>query len=189
MFSFTKDYMACVAHASLFTYQRDERVMDANDALFGVWQFTQKHPFKTMFWKFLGVQKPHIIKQAIEDAYDTMKKIPQHSRLRFQLDALFQERFLALKKQGIKKFTFLTLLYVAIDVLSDEITLLFEEHNISLGDMKKKLEKVIFMLDKVELSPIEFFTMLYQMMNSMGLQADQMDMFMDIGQIQDMKDA
>ena len=172
-----------------FTYQRDERVMDANDALFGVRQFTQKHPFKTMFWKFLGVEKPQIIKQIVGEIYDSIKKIPQHSRLKFQLDALFQERFLALKKKGIKKFTFLTLLYVAVDALSDEVMFALEEHNISLGEMKKKLEKIIFMLDKVELSPIEFFGMLHQMMHSMWLKADQMEMFMDISQIQDIKDA
>jgi hypothetical protein len=189
MFAFTKDYIACIAHASLFTYQRDERVMDANDALFGVWQFTQKKPFKTMFWKFLGIQKHQIMKEIMTEMYTSLKKIPEHSRLKFQLDGSFQERFLALKKQGVKKFTFLVLLYAALDSLSDELVVTLHEQGISLPEVKTKLEKIIMMLDKVDLSPIEFFTMLHQMMHSMGLQADQMDMFMDIGQLQDMKDA
>ena len=33
LFSFTKDYMECVAQAGLFAYQRDERIMDPTDVL------------------------------------------------------------------------------------------------------------------------------------------------------------
>ena len=53
IFSFTKDYMESIAQASLFAYQRDERAIEASDILFGIWKYTQKHPFKDFFWKFL----------------------------------------------------------------------------------------------------------------------------------------
>ncbi len=99
MFSFTKDYMNCIAQASMFTYQRNERVMDAFDALFGVRQFTKKHPFHDVFWKFVGVEEASRIQYALDDMYSSLKKIPKHSRLQFKLDAHFQERFLSLKKK------------------------------------------------------------------------------------------
>lgn len=180
--------MNCIAQASLYTYQRDERVMDANDVLFGAWHFTQRQEFKNLFWKFLGVKNTKHIQEAITFMYPEIKKIPQHSRLKFQLDARFQERFLALKKKWVKKFSFLALVYVSLGALSEDLEIYLKEAKVDVHMMKKKLEKIIFMLDTIDLSPLDFFTMLSQMMKTMWLNIEQMDMFMDIDQVKWMKD-
>jgi hypothetical protein len=67
----------------------------------------------------------------------------------------------------VKKFTFLTLLYVALDALSDDLDDYLAAAHIDTKRMQEKLEKIIFMLDKIDLSPVEFFGMLTQMMKTM----------------------
>ena len=188
MFTFTKDYMACIAQAGLFTYQRDERTMDSSDVLFGVRQYTQQQDFKDFFWKFIWRKQPKLIHTAIHDMYGTMKKIPKNSRLQFQLEGLFQQQFLSLKKNGVKKFNFLVLLAVTLEHLPEDLEFYFAGQGISVDKVKEKLTKLIKMLDKVDLSPTDFFSMLYSMMKSMWLKTEQMEMFMDVSQIQQIKD-
>ena len=95
MFRFSEDYMESIAQAGFFTYQHGERVMDSTDVLLGVWQFTKKHKFFNLFWKFLGWQNPSILREVIKEIYgDHLKSLPKHSRIQFSIDGLFQEQFL-----------------------------------------------------------------------------------------------
>lgn len=141
--------------------------MGSSDVLFGVWKYTQKYEFKTFFWKFIGWKNPEIVHAAVHDIYGKLQPIPKHSRLQFQLEGLFQQQFLTMKKKGMKKFNFLALLSVALAHLSDDLVMHFQSQGIDVRKSQKKLEKLATMLDKVELSPVEFFDMLHNIMKSM----------------------
>ena len=114
-FNFTKDYLDCVAMAGLFSYQRGEKVVVADDILLGVYKYTKKHPFSFLFWKLLGFKDDKILQWYIEETYQTLKKIPPQSRIKFQIDSAIQEQFLNLKKQGVEKLNFLALLYISFE--------------------------------------------------------------------------
>ena len=168
MFRFSEDYMESIAQASFFTYQHDERVMDSTDVLLGVWQFTKKHKFFNLFWKFLGWQNPSILRKVIHDIYgENLQALPKQSRIQFSIDGLFQEQFLAWKKRGLKQYTSLVLLHTALSHLPEDLELYLLHEKVDLELSKKKLEKLIMMLDKVQIPLVEFFTVLHHMMMSM----------------------
>lgn len=188
MFAFTKDYMEAIAQAWFFTYQHGEHVMDSTDILLGTWQFTKKHTFFNLFWKFLWWKNPSILRKVIDEMYgDELKQLPKQSRIKFTIDGFFHEQFLKWRKKWLKKYSFLVLLHTTLNNLSEELEVYLLHEKIDLEKSKKKLEKIILMLDQVDLSVVEFFNVLHHMMMSMWLKVEQMDMFVDIAQIKQMK--
>ncbi len=182
-FSFTKDYLDCVAQAGLFSYQRGEKLIVADDILLGIYRFTKKHPFAFLFWKLFGFKDDKMLQWYIEETYQTLKKIPAQSRIKFQLDASIQEQFLTLKKQGIEKLNLLALLYIALHDLSPEMEVYLIEQGVDLTATKKTLLKVMTITAKVDLSPVEFFAMVNNMVHNLGLDVQQMEMFIDMGKM------
>jgi len=179
-FSFTKDYLDCVAQAGLFSYQRGEKLIVADDILLGVYKYTKKHPFAFLFRKLFGFKDDKMLQWYIEETYQTLKKIPAQSRIKFQLDASIQEQFLTLKKQGIEKLNLLALFYIALHDLSPEMEGYLIEQGVDLAATKKTLLKVMTITAKVDLSPVEFFAMMNNMVHNLGLDVQQMEMFIDM---------
>gem|GEM_PF-5506750 len=50
--------------------------------------------------------------------------------------------------------------------------------------LKERLEKIIATLDSIKMSPNDFFKMVDTMVNSLGLDLEQMEMFFDVDNVQ-----
>jgi hypothetical protein len=84
------------------------------------------------------------------------------------------------QREGIKKLNFLALLYGAIDTMSPELKGFFEGKKIDIALVKNKLLKVITITNAVDMTPVNFFSTLEEMLQKLGLDLDQMDMFIDM---------
>lgn len=188
IFSFTKDYMECIAQAWLFTYQRDDRTIEDTDVLFGVWRYTKKQSFNDFFRKFLGWKKPQLIDAMLKEMYPKIQAVPKNSRLQFHLTAWFQKTFLEFKKQWVNELNFLVLLLTAFEQFNDDLIAYFKSYDIDILAQAKKLRDITKVLYTVSISPVEFFTMLDNIMQHMWLNIEQMEMFMDASQIKQFKD-
>jgi hypothetical protein len=67
--------------------------------------------------------------------------------------------------------------------MSPELKGFFEEKKIDVAMVKNKLLKVITITNAVDMTPVNFFSTLEEMLQKLGLDLDQMDMFIDMGTI------
>jgi len=85
----------------------------------------------------------------------------------FQLSSLFDQHFALFQREGIKKLNFLALLYGAIDTMSPQLKAFFEERKIDISLVKNKLLKVVTITNAVDMSPINFFSTLEEMLQKL----------------------
>lgn len=181
-FVFTKDYMESLAYAGYFTLKHDSKEINSDDVVLGVYLYTKKTPIHKLFWKFCGFRDHASLDQYISSHYELLDGVTKISET-FQLASWFDEHFALFQREWIKKLNFLALLYGAIDSMSDALQLFFQEKKIDLALVKNKLLKVVTITNAVDMSPVTFFTTLEEMLQKLGLDLDQMDMFIDMGTI------
>lgn len=181
-FVFTKDYMESLAYAWFFTLKHESKEITSDDVILGIYLYTKKSPIYKLFWKFCGFQDHTALDTYITNHYQIQDGITKISET-FQLSSLFDQHFAFFQREGIKKLNFLALLYGAIDTMSDSLKLFFEERKVDVALVKNKLMKVVTITDAVDMSPLNFFTTLEEMLQKLWLDLDQMDMFIDMGTI------
>jgi ATP-dependent Clp protease ATP-binding subunit ClpC len=178
-FVFTKDYMESLAYAWFFTLKHESKEISSDDLVLGVYLYTKKSSIHKLFWKFCGFQNHLALDTYISHHYQIDDGVTKISET-FQLSSLFDQHFALFQREGIKKLNFLALLYGAIDTMSDELKTFFEEHKIEIALVKNKLLKVITITNAVDMSPINFFSTLEEMLQKLWLDLEQMDMFIDM---------
>lgn len=183
MYQFTKDYLDCIAQAWLYTAKHNNSVIHADDVLLGVYQFTRSHDFHAIFWQFFGWKTPTIIESYGKKHYGVNKPNIDDKKLKLKLSGFLKEQFDGFKKDGISTLNFLVLFYSAVDTISDEMAEFFEEQWVDLDKAQEKIMKVIKLIDTIDIEPIEFFNTLYSMVDTLNLDIEQMDMFIDMGTI------
>jgi ATP-dependent Clp protease ATP-binding subunit ClpC len=179
-FIFTKDYLDSIAQAGLFTYQADQQVIQADDVVMWVYMYSKNYIFFNLFWSFLWCKNPELLQEYINLTFKTIKKVPVRARMKFQLTWLFKDKFQYYRKQGVSKVNFLTLLLIALEGISPQLVHFLQQHNVEVAYMKEKLKKILEMTYKADLSPIDFFKMLDNMVKQLGLDVNQVDMFVDM---------
>lgn len=179
-FTFTKDYLDSIAQAGLFTYQADQQIIQADDVVLGVYMYSKNFIFFNLFWTFLWCKQPELLQEYINFTFKTIKKVPIRARMKFQLTGLFKDKFQYYRKQGVSKVNFLTLLLIALDGISPQLVHFLKQHDVEVEYMKEKLKKILEMTYKADLSPIDFFKMLDNMVKQLGLDVNQVDMFVDM---------
>lgn len=98
-FTFTKDYLDCIAQAGLFTHQHDAKVIQADDVILGIYKYTARLPFCDLFRKFFGVKDHLVFKKYISRMRLSAKK--PEEKLTLQLASFFHDQFTFLKEEGI----------------------------------------------------------------------------------------
>ncbi len=182
-YTFTKDYLDCIAQAWLFTFKHDEQQIQADDVFLWVWKYTIKKWFSDVFWNLLWIQWwSKIVKDFIETHYEEWNQ-PKLGKHTFHLDPIFQEYFKVYSDKWIEKLHFLILFIASLDNLSVDISDYLENNNIDLAKIRERVEKIIDTIDQIEMSPTDFFTMVSNMVSSLWLSIDQMDMFFDVNQM------
>lgn len=181
-FVFTKDYLESLAYAWFFTLKHDGKQISADDVVLGIYLFTKKHPIHEIFWKFCWFRDISLLDRYISSTYE-LKDGMTTIRETFQLSAFFEEHFQFFQREWVKKLNFLALLYGALDNMSAWLTLMFDEQKIDRAYIKQKLLKIITITAQVDLTPIAFFKTLQEMLEKLGLDLEQMDMFVDMGTI------
>jgi len=179
---FTKDYMESLAYAWFFTMKHESKEITSDDVILGTYLYTKKSPIHKLFWKFCWFSNHDALDDYIAEKYQIQDGVTKISET-FQLSSLFDQHFAYFQREGIKKLNFLALLYGAIDTMSDSLKTFFEEKKIDIALVKNKLMKVVTITDAVDMSPINFFTTLEEMLQKLWLDLDQMDMFIDMGTI------
>ena len=182
---FTKDYLDCIAQAGLFTFQHNEQQIQADDVFLGIWKYTKKEGFGDVLWKLLWIVEGSIfIKEFISSHYTHQETLPSQGKHTFHLDPFFQEYFEAYSKKWIEKLHFLILLIACLDNLSPDIISFLTTKNIQVEMLKERLEKVIWTLEKIDMTPNDFFKMVDTMVSSLWLDLEQMEMFFDVDNVE-----
>ncbi len=179
-FTFTKDYLDSIAQAGLFTYQADQQIIQADDVVLWVYIYSKNYIFFNLFWSFLGCKNPELLQKYINTTFKTIRKVPVRARMKFQLTGLFKDKFQYYRKQGVSKVNFLTLLLIALEGISPQLIHFLKQNDVEVEYMKEKLRKILEMTYKADLSPIDFFKMLDNMVKQLWLDVNQVDMFVDM---------
>ncbi|USN55573.1 MAG: ATP-dependent Clp protease ATP-binding subunit [Candidatus Peribacteria bacterium] len=149
-----------------------------------MYMYTKNFEFTELFWSFIGLKDTSVFQEYIDNSFRTMKKSSFESSLeRFQLTGAFKEQFSAFKEQGMTKLNFLALLTIALDTISNKFRTVLMEEGVDVAYMKERVNKVIQMTHKVDLSPIEFFKMLNNMVTQLGLDISKVEMFVDMNKL------
>lgn len=178
-FVFTKDYLENLAYAGFFTLKHESKKIAADDVILGTFFYTQKTPIHTIFRKFLGFRQPEAISAYIKEHYALQEGVSQIHET-FQLADFFEKQFISFADEGIKKLNFLALLYGALGSMSPELQDVFDEQQIDISVTRQKLMKIISLTSTVDITPVNFFTTLQEMLGKLWLDLNQMDMFIDM---------
>lgn len=182
-FTFTKDYLDCIAQAGLFTHQHNDKVIQADDVVLGIYKYTTRFQFCEIFWKFFGLKNHKVLKSYIDKLQLDAEKKSHEGKLTFQLASFFQDQFTLLKEEWIAKLNFLALLYVALGDISADLQKYLLSKKVDVDMMRTKLLKVIKVTHNVDILPNEFFKSLQTMLENLNLDVEQMEMFVDMGTI------
>lgn len=183
--NYSTDYLEVVSHAGLFTYHHEEKIVQPDDMVLGVYLFTKKFDFFEVFRSFLGCKRPHFLQQVIEAWYPQLAKMTKPVRLQLQLHDAFAKKFKSLKEKQIAKINFLMLFEVALENMSEDLTDVFVAEQVQLDHMKKRIQKAIEMTEQGELSAPDMFSMLHHMVNKLNLDISQADILVDVTKLTD----
>ncbi len=189
-YTFTKDYLDCIAQASLFVMKKDveNNQIHADDVFFGVWKYIENSGYSEVFWKMLWSKFwSKLIWSYIEQSFPEDQTFPKQANVKFVLQKSFQETFTLYKEKWLEKLHFLVLFMSCLDDLSDEFTWYLKKHEFDVSFTKQKLEKIIDIIMEIDMTPIEFFQMVHSMVKALGLNISDMEMFFDMSQIEHME--
>ncbi len=187
-YTFSKDYLACIAQAWLFTYQHDEKKIQADDVFLWVWKYLKKSWYAHIFWMMLwNKDAGKVVDDFVSHHYTQFKSPPASWKMQFQLDPFFQSYFDVYKKKGMWKLNFLVLFIASLDKLSPDVSWYLTKHGMDISFMKWRVEQIIDTTLSISLDPLDFFKMVKSMVESLWLDVDQMDMFFDLNSLEDME--
>jgi len=178
-YTFSKDYMDCIAQAWLFTFQHNESVIQADDVFLWVRKYTKKQWFGDVFRRVLWIANgATFIESFIKTHYagPSAAKVGKHT---FHLDPLFQKYFETYSSKWSEKMHFLILLVASLNHLSPDISVYLKKQWITAKALQEKLDKIIDTLNHIDMTPNDFFKMVHNMVDSLWLDVDQMDMFFE----------
>ena len=171
--------MESLAYAGFFTLKHESKEITSDDVVLGVYLYTKKTSIHKLFWKFCWFSDHTALDSYISTHYQIHDGVTKISET-FQLSSLFDQHFALFQREWIKKLNFLALLYGAIDTMSITLKEFFEGKKIDVALVKNKLLKVITITNAVDMTPVNFFSTLEEMLQKLGLDLDQMDMFIDM---------
>ncbi len=177
---FTKDYLDCIAQAGLFTFQHNEQQIQSDDVFLWVWKYTNKQWYGDVFWKLLWITEWNTFIQSFISEHYTWTEQDKVGKFTFHLDPFFQTYFEKYVNLWLEKVHFLVLFVASLDNLSPDIIGYLETKWIDTLVVKDRVEKVIDTLVQIEMSPNDFFKMVDNMVSTLWLDIEQMDMFFDV---------
>lgn len=189
-YTFTKDYLDCIAQASLFVIKKniDNTEISPDDVFLGVWKYIEKSWFADVFWKMLWSKFwSKMIWSYVDQKFPEDQKFPAQANVKFVLQKSFQDTFTLYKEKWLEKLHFLVLFMSCLDSLSDELTTYLQKHEFDIWFTKQKLEKIIDIIMEIDMTPIEFFQMVHSMVKALWLNISDMEMFFDMSQIEHME--
>lgn len=83
-FHFTNDYLEGIANAGIFSFNQHKTIINADDMLLGIFLYSKKFSFHTMFWELFGFDNVAILQQYIDKHFPSLHQ--EYKDVKFQLD-------------------------------------------------------------------------------------------------------
>lgn len=183
VYTFTKDYLDCLAYAGVYAAQKGNALITTNDIAAWVVSYTKTLKHANILRAFLGFKDLDALTGIIADQYGSFKKPAHGDQLKLTIDASLNTHYNLLKGKWIEKLTFMALIS---NVLHDENTLLDQymtKNGVDKKLVQKKIIKVMGIMQKVWIAPKDFFATLHTMLERLWLNLEHMDMMIDMGTI------
>lgn len=179
-FTFSKDYLDSIANAWIFSYQENQFIIQPDELLFGIYKFTKNHKFHAIFWSFFGLKDEAIIESYIQQRYEDTWKNISFKDVKFQLDSSFKSGFDEFSSMWVSRLNVLSLLYMVLAKISDQLFAYLESHDMTIDIARKKVLHILKLTDKAWISPVKFFDMFFNMTKELGISQLDGDTVIDI---------
>lgn len=182
VYTFTKDYLDCLAYAWVFAASKWHKRITINDIIAWMLPYSKRLKNSQIMRAFLWFKDMNGLKAVIAK-YWAFKKLEDGEKLKLTIDSTLNTHYTFLKKEGIEKLSFLALLSNILHAEDSILEEYIQEHDIDKELAQKKVIKVMKIIQKVWIAPWEFFGTLQAMLDRLWLDLDHMDMMVDMGTI------
>lgn len=177
-FHFTNDYLEGIANAGIFSFNQHKTIINADDMLLGIFLYSKKFSFHTMFWELFGFDNVAILQQYIDKHFPSLHQ--EYKDVKFQLDMWFRTGFDQFSAMGITTLNVLSLLYMSLDAISDDLFAYLETHGVVVQKSKEKTLHLIKLTNKADIPLLKFFEMFATMTKKLGMNFADAEVIMDI---------
>lgn len=182
VYTFTKDYLDCLAYAWVFAASKWNKRITIDDIIAWMLQFTNRLKSSEVMRLFLWFKDVESLKELIKKYWE-FKKLDDWEKLKLTIDSSLNKHYTYLKDQWIEKLTFLALVSNIFHAENSILQEYMQENDIDKNLAQKKIIKVMKIIQKVWIAPSEFFATLQTMLDRLWLDIEHMDMMVDMGTI------